>query len=232
MKRNTLIAIVLCLMMITTAEVGAKSAKHDENPRQAGKSPIYFYDVEATDTHGIGQLVINMDKHTFVFIGKDFLPSAQMELLARAEGSLDHVVFAKGKATPSGNLHIAGTWEADDPPAGVLLDYQYIDGFWLLNQGLFVAKIAYRYSTDGGTTWKETDSSDGITAGNDRHVPYYNLGVPDNALVRLHVVVVWGDDKTATEVYRVINSACWGYYEIGGTTQNTKLYFGGTLCYE
>lgn len=229
-----LILLVLCFFLVaasTQAGAGGYLAKQ-ENPRQAGKSSIYFYDVEATDTHGIGQLVINVDKHTFVFIGKDFVPSAQMELLARAEGSLDHVVFAKGKATPSGNLHIVGKWEADDPPAGVLLDYQYIDGFWLKNVGGFVAKIAYRYSTDGGITWKESDSSVGIGLGQDLHVPYYDLDVPDNALVKLHAVVVWGDDKTATEVYRVINSACWGYYEIGGTTQNTKLYFEGTLCYE
>ena len=39
MKRNTLIAVVLCLMMITTAGAGGNSAKQD-NPRQAGKSSV------------------------------------------------------------------------------------------------------------------------------------------------------------------------------------------------
>ncbi len=54
MNRNTLIAVALCLMMIATAGAGVVSARQDENPKQAGKSSIYFYDVEATDTHGSG----------------------------------------------------------------------------------------------------------------------------------------------------------------------------------
>ena len=75
MKRNTLIAVVLCLMMITTAGAGTKSTdvagtkftQLDGNAagnylpplppfppgaikiKQAGKSSIYFYDVKATD---------------------------------------------------------------------------------------------------------------------------------------------------------------------------------------
>jgi hypothetical protein len=64
MKRNTLIAVALCLMMIATVGASADSDKHDENPRQAGKSSIYFYDVESTDDNGYDRLVINTAKKT------------------------------------------------------------------------------------------------------------------------------------------------------------------------
>jgi len=166
MKRNTLIAVALCLMMIATVGASADSAKQDENPRRAGKSSIYFYDVEATDTHGFGKLVINMDKHTFVFIGQDFVPSSQIELRAMAEGSSDDVVFASGKVTPSGNLHIAGTWEEDAPPAEVGWAYAQLYGYLLENYGWFIAKLACYYSTDGGVTWTESDHTGDITKGN------------------------------------------------------------------
>jgi len=110
MKRNTLIAVVLCLMMTTTAGAGGKSAKQDENTRQAGKSSIFFYDVEATDTHGFGQLKIDVKKRTFVLIGKDFPPSVQIDLQARQVESEDFVIFGSGKTTPSGQLSMHGTF--------------------------------------------------------------------------------------------------------------------------
>ncbi len=106
---DTVVAVVLCLMIATA---GAATATQDENPSQAGKSSIYFYDVAASNTHGKGKLMIDVDEHTFVFNGQGFDPSAQIALRARVEGSTEYVQFATGKATPSGNLHMAGTWEA------------------------------------------------------------------------------------------------------------------------
>jgi hypothetical protein len=235
MKRNTLIAVALCLMMIATVGAGAASAKQ-ENPRQAGKSSIYFYDVEATDWHGFGQLVINMDKQTFVFIGKDFVPSSQIELRARAEGSTDYVVFASGKATPSGNLHIAGTWEEDDPPGVVIGGYQQIYGFLLDNNGWFVAKLACYYSTDGGVTWTESGHTDGITLGMGDEADLIDLGVPDGAFVKIHAIVVGGKDRTADYVFQSNYSGdyyCYQEYIIDGVTWNPDLYEAayGYGCY-
>jgi alpha-tubulin suppressor-like RCC1 family protein len=97
-------------MMIATAGASADSDKQDENPRQAGKSSIYFYDVEATDTHGFGQLKIDVEKRTFVLIGKDFPPSVQIDLQARQVESEDYVIFGSGKTTPSGQLNMSGTF--------------------------------------------------------------------------------------------------------------------------
>lgn len=223
-----LFLFVLCLFFVA----GSAQAKQDGQLWQAGESSIYFYDVEPGDTHGRGKLMIDLEKYTFVFNGQGFVPSEQITLRARAADSTEYVEFAKGKATPSGNLHIAGTWEAADAPADVLLDYPYILGFWLKNNGWFAVQVAFKYSTDGGTTWTVSEHSDSITLGNDYKVAYNWLGVPDNALVKLKAEVVAGDDKTASEVFRVINSACWGYYTISGTTQNVKLSYTGKVCFE
>ncbi len=119
MKRLTLIAIALCLIMLTTVGAGVVTAQQ-ESLRHAGASHIYFYDVQATDTHGTGKLQINTEKHTFVFTGKDFEPSALIALKARAAGSSDYAVFAVGKATPAGNLNLKGTWDKAAAPDDVV----------------------------------------------------------------------------------------------------------------
>lgn len=230
-----LFLFILCLFFVAgsaQAGAGGNPAKQGGQLWQAGESSIYFYDMEPGDTHGKGKLMIDLDKHTFVFNGQGFVPWEQITLRARAADSTEYVEFAKGKATPSGNLHIAGTWEAADAPADVLLDYPYILGFWLKNNGWFAVQVAFKYSTDGGTTWTVSEHSDSITLGNDYKVPYNWLGVPDNALVKLKAEVVAGDDKTASEVFRVINSGCWGYYTTSGTTQNVKLSYTGRVCFE
>ncbi|MGZ4904668.1 MAG: hypothetical protein ACXV5I_07635, partial [Halobacteriota archaeon] len=72
MKRMTLIAVALCLIMITTVGAGVVTAKQDENPSQAGASSIFFFDVKATDDHGAGKFMINVKEGKFVFNGKGF----------------------------------------------------------------------------------------------------------------------------------------------------------------
>ncbi len=230
---DTVVAVVLCLMIATT---GAAAAKQDENPSQAGKSSIYFYDVAASNTHGKGKLMIDVDEHTFVFNGQGFDPAVQVALRARAEGSPDYVLFATGKATPSGNLHIAGTWEAAAAPADVVgyeLTYPTISGLWLTNLGGFVAKIACYYSQDNGVTWLESDHSPGIVIGTEYSVALDLLGVPVNSLVKIHAVVVWGNDRTGSEVFEYLdpNGVRFAYYTIGGTTLNDWLQYDGILTW-
>ncbi|MGZ4926648.1 MAG: hypothetical protein ACXV4B_09405 [Halobacteriota archaeon] len=231
MKRMQLIAAALCLIMITTVGAGVVAAKQTENPHQAGSSSIYLYDVAATDAHGKGKLQINLAKHTFVFNGQGFTPSAQIELKARAAGSTDYVVFATGKATPSGNLHIAGTWAKDAPlPTDVVGDYAEIAGLGLVVEmgGWFVAKIACYYSTDGGVTWKESDHASGIAMGNSKVAMLSDLGVPDGALVKIHAIVVGGKDRTGSEVFRYYKYSWWyADYWIKGTTWNPTLTYHG-----
>ena len=239
MKRMQLIAAALCLVMITTLGAGVVAAQQTENPSQAGKSSIYFYDVAPTDTHGEGKLMVDVNRHTFVFNGQDFEPSAPIALRARAAGSDDYVIFATGKATPSGNLHIAGTWEAAAAPAEVVGSTYYppISGFCLNNNGWFVAKVAYYYSTDGGATWTESDSSPGIIRRDDEWVELCDLGVPVNSLVKIHVVVVAGNDRTGSEVFQSVSTPdhtilpTYAWYRIDGTTLKNFLEYMGSLTW-
>ncbi len=170
MKRNTLIAVVLCLMMITTAGAGTKStdvagtksAQQGGNAgggylppippfppgasaaKHAGKSSIYFYDVEATDNHGYGKLVIDTNKNTFIFIGQDFKPGQHVYLQFKTDG--DFAVFASGKSTPSGNLHVAGTWELDAYPRGCRCRLLHLPS----REWLFLVKLWRVYGTFNG----------------------------------------------------------------------------------
>ncbi len=233
MKRMTLIAAALCLIMLTTAGVGVVAAKQTENPRQAGASSVYFFNVKATDTHGEGKIQLNLDKHTFEFTGQGFKPSQQIMLKARAAGSTDYTIFALGKATKSGNLHLAGTWDKDAAPVEVVAvgGYPAISGLQLANKGLFVAKIACYYSTDNGVTWTESDHSSGITVGDGGTVHLADLGVPDRALVKMHAIVVGGKDRTGSEVFQATPGYAgdwwYAYYEIVGFTWNPELYYHG-----
>ncbi len=227
---DTVVAVVLCLMIATA---GAATATQDENPSQAGKSSIYFYDVAASNTHGKGKLMIDVDEHTFVFNGQGFDPSAQIALRARAEGSADYVQFATGKATPSGNLHIAGTWDVAAPAdvVGYELAYPQIRGMWLDNWGGFRTKLACYYSTDGGATWHESSHRDEKCSGCDDRAFLDALNVPNYSLVKIHVVVVAGNDKTGSQVFEYVDQYpdTWAYYSIGGTTLNDQLSYYGIL---
>jgi|GEM_PF-1086808 len=244
MKRSTMIAVAFCLILIATAGAVVVSAKQDENPSQAGKSVIYFYDVEATETHGSGQLVIDVKKHTFVFNGKDFTPSTWYSLRARAVDGADYVVFASGKATPSGNLHIAGTWKAEATPAEVATSTgcPALYSIRFENDGVFIAQIAFKYSIDNGVSWTETDHSDDITSNpndfkNVRWVDLKDFGVPVGALVKFHAIVIGGKDRTGSEVFTheyccyQIGGCCEAAYHIKGVTWDPDFYYDGHTCY-
>jgi hypothetical protein len=213
------------LLMIATAVSGAAPAKQDQNPSQAGNSSIYFYDVAASDTHGKGKLMIDLAKHTFEFNGQDFEPSAQIALRAKAADSADYVLFATGKPTPSGNLHISGTWEADASPAEVVADTYYGPrrGFSFTNEGGFVARLSCYYSTDGCVTWQDSVQIKGITLNEHVWFDFYDLGVPMGALAKIHIDVVAGKDRTGSEVVESWNSGAYEDYVITGTTWNPKL---------
>ena len=226
MKRNTVVGVAFGLVMMAIVGTGAVNAKDGQNPSQAGKSSIYFYEVAATDTHGTGKLMVDVKQHTFVFNGQDFKPSAQIALKAKAAGGTELVKFAIGKTTPSGNLHISGTWEAGAAAEQVVAAEAELSPFWfyLENSGWFVAKIACYYSTDGGVTWQESDHSDGIAMNNNIAIALADLGVPADSLVRMHAIVVAGKDRTGSEIWPGYVDGI-AYYSIWGTTGDPTLAF-------
>ena len=102
--KKILLVIALILFFIVPAVAGPKTAEH---PKQAGKSSIYFYDVECPANPdpecevcgpctGHGRFVIEAAKKTFNFIGHDFTPNRGVEI----SGIGNFIV--KGKVTPSG----------------------------------------------------------------------------------------------------------------------------------
>jgi hypothetical protein len=230
MKRNTVGAVALCLMMIATAVAGAAPAKQDQNPSQAGKSPVYFYDVAASDTHGKGKLMIDVDKHTFVFNGQDFEPSVQITLRSRTASSDPYVLFAIGKTTPSGNLHLSGNWEPGAAAAEIVAwsEYPLIDHLDLFNCGGYVAQLASYWSEDSGATWHMSEVIKGISLLEEEYYDLYSHGVPLGAWVKIHIVVVGGKDRTGSDIF--INSAdtqYGAYYNSYGPTWNASLEFQG-----
>ena len=112
MNRMRILAITLCILLLTAAGAGVAAAKQDENPRQAGASSVYFYDVAATDTHGSGKLMINVDQKKFAFNGVDFEPGTTYVLHFSTSGGPDLRIYTR-EVTPSGNLHVEGAWEGE-----------------------------------------------------------------------------------------------------------------------
>jgi len=213
--------------------------------KQAGKSSIYFYDVEATDKHGPGQLMIDFNKHTFIFNGKGFKSSQHILLRARAG---EDRVFASGKTTPKGNLHIAGEWKPNYHPTDVFPaevvpsevggsngTWGILYGFYFTNSGWFVAKVAAKYNKDYGDAWSESDHTDGITINHGQDaVLSTDLNVPDGTYVRIHAIVEAGADQTGDEVFWSApdpDGYCYAYYWIEGHTWNPELNYYGRACY-
>jgi len=160
----------------------------------------------------------------------------------------DFAVFASGKSTPSGNLHVAGTWELDAFPevvGAVYYLYPPAYGFSLTNQGGFMAKLAVYWTTDTEwanpvePTWHETSkASDSFGLNKSRLVNLKEFGdIPEGAWVRIHAIVVGGKDRTSSEYYTYASGQCYipGFcypdYTISRTTWNPILEWWRTDCY-
>jgi hypothetical protein len=121
------------------------------------------------------------------------------------------------------------TTEVSVNPLPRLIPWTSVSFFELHNNGWFVAKLACYYSTDDGVTWKESGHTGGIGMTDYVYMPLDALGVPDGALVKIHVIVVGGNDKTGSTVFRYVadnnfywHGPEWVYY-IYGTTLNPRL---------
>ena len=102
MKR-TLVIATLCVFLVAAAGTTAAVAKPADTP-QAGKSPIYQFDVQPG-----GKIVINKEKQTFVFTGNGLLPSTNYILQYYVTGRLGAMVIGSGVSNPGGVVVIKGT---------------------------------------------------------------------------------------------------------------------------
>lgn len=244
--KKILLVIALILFFIVPAVAGPKTAEH---PKQAGKSSIYFYDVECPANPdpecevcgpctGHGRFVIDAAKKTFNFIGHDFTPNRGVEI----SGIGNFIV--KGKVTPSGNLHIQGEWEGNIvPPAGTVGSawYYYEPAYGFMGQHLggYVAHLKFRYSLDGGTTWntcsKETGAVDFCQTYKIAIKDYldYPGQIPKYALVELKAKVVGGDDTWTDPFYYLPDddpAYCWPYTLLHGPTWNAYIEYYNDQC--
>jgi hypothetical protein len=231
------------LLMIATAVAGAAPAKQDKGPGRAGRSPIYHLDV-VYKGKPVGQVVVNTANPqlpSYVLVARGLKPTTKYTFGYTASGE----VYTLGSIeTPrAGALVFEGTFPLDDvadlesaqfwmrEPIATS-DGRIMNGFILDNWGVFVAKLACYYSTDGGVTWKESGHTDGIALWDSGLLELKDFGVPEDALVRIHAIVVGGKDRTGSEVYQCTywsHGEYWGHsypvYEISGTTWNPTLSF-------
>ncbi len=103
MKRFFIITVlgVLLIAAIGTTAVSAK---------QARDSPIYIFHVAATNGHGSGVLIVNVEKHTFVFNGRGFVPDTPLYLRYTIAGMPGTHQFASVVATHTGTVYLTGMW--------------------------------------------------------------------------------------------------------------------------
>jgi len=241
MKRNTVIAVVLCLMMITTAGAGAASAEQ-ENPRQAGKSSIYFYDVESFLDNGYGKLVIDTKKKTFVFIGWDFTPNSHFAI--KWDKANGYKLIGGGRSNPAGNLHIQGSWEGTVvPQLGTVGTWWYYDpAYGFMGQSLagYVAHLKIRYSKDGGNTWSTTEKETGdISLGETYKITVAQFTdsthvINKGDLIQLKARVVWGDDTWTDTIFTYVPDCdpayCWPKTDIRGTAWDAWIEYYNDSC--
>lgn len=248
-----LFLLVMCFFLVAVfAQAGAsgKSGKQ-ENPRQAGKSSIYFYDVECQSNpnpdcivcgpcSGYGTFVIDTAKKTFNFIGHDYTPLQNVHVKI---GSLGFI--AKGKVTKSGNVHIQGEWEDNivPEPESVGHSYYYYDpAYGFMGQSLagYVAHLKIRYSKDGGTTWHTTEKETGdISLGETYKITVAQFTdsthvINKGDLIQLKARVVWGDDTWTSTINTYVPDAdpmyCWPWTLLHGTTWDAWIEYYNDTC--
>jgi hypothetical protein len=228
------------LLMIATTGTGAVAGT------QSGHSPVYQFDLTyngdvagkvTVNTAAIAQLP------KYVLVAHGLTPNTKYTFGYTVSGE----VWTIGSTdTPkAGALVLNGTFPLDDaedlqsaqfwvmetPPGD---SYTEISGFRLTNMGGFVAQLACYYSTDGGVTWTETGHTSDIALIGDKLVNLDDYGVPTGALAKIHAIVIWGKDRTGSQVFQTkyypsgpMNLHPYADYIIRGTTLNSKLEYDG-----
>jgi len=241
-KLLSLLFTVACALLVSTiAPIATVSGA------QNGHSPIDSFDV-VHDGEVVGEVRVNTAKAktlTYVLVadgltpktkytfGYFTLPGEDPHLLGSKDTTKSGVLQMHGKLRPEDlqDLESAQFWVTETGPGD---DYhEWIYGIRLYQDGWFIAQLGVRYSTDGGVTWKEYVLESNLLRGDRITMPLESLGVPENALVKIHVKVIAGKDRTGSEVFESDYSyfTIWDYryaeYGIAGTTGNPTLTYYG-----
>jgi hypothetical protein len=247
MQRNTrwIGLYTATLLMIATAGAGAAPGKQGQNPNQAGKSSIYNLDV-LYNGKVAGQVVVhtaNPQLPSYVLVAHGLTPNTKYTFGYTA--SEEVYVIGSTDTPKAGALVLNGTFPLDDVEdmqsaqfwvmeTPLSASYTEISGFTLMNLGGFVAQLACYYSTDGGVTWTETSHTGDITLNRCKLVNLDDFGVPTSALVKIHAIVVWGKDRTGSEVFQTVYYPggqryvhTYADYTIRGTTLKPNLEYDG-----
>jgi len=241
-KLLSLLFTVACALLVSTiAPIATVSGA------QKGHSPIDSFDV-IHDGEVVGEVRVNTAKAktlTYVLVADGLTPKTKYTFgYFTLPGEDPHLLGAKD-TTKSGVLQMHGVLRPEDvqdlesarfwvTETGAGDDYnEWIYGIRLYQDGWFIAQLGVRYSTDGGVTWKEYVLESNLLRGDRITMPLESLGVPENALVKIHVKVIAGKDRTGSEVFESDYSyfTIWDYryaeYGIAGTTGNPKLTYYG-----
>lgn len=242
-------AVLLCLSGIGPAQAGTSAATAGAGvvaAKQHGRSPIYHFDVTYKGKVA-GKLTVNTENPqlpAYVLVVHGLTPSTKYTFGYTASGVV--YTLCSTETPKAGALVIKGTFPLDDvadlesaqfwvmeTPPGTY--YSPLYGFEVLNNGWFVIKLACYYSTDDGVTWHESAHTDGVTVPNYAVATLGGLGVPLNALVKIHVIVVGGKDRTGSEVFQhyytyATESHHYAEYWISGVTGNPELEYIRYSC--
>jgi hypothetical protein len=229
---------LLLLTVAYTLLISSVGATATVSATQIGHSPFYYFDV-TNNGKVVGQVVVNTANAktpTYALVAYGLTPNTKYTFGYNASGVVH--TLGSAKTTTTGALIKYGTfpvadvkdlqsaqfWVTETPPGH---DYWQtpLYGFYLVNHGGFVAKLACYYSTDYGATWHESGHTSGITITHVGIASLGELGVPYGAWVKIHAIVVGGKDRTGSEVYQYANNYQYADYWISGTTLNPTLAY-------
>ena len=237
-----LLLVVACVLVIST--VGATATV---SATQVGHSPFYYFDV-TNNGKAVGCVVVNTadpKTPTYVLVAHGLTPNTTYTFGYNASGEVH--TLGSTYTTATGALVTSGPFPAADVKdlqsaqfwvtavATGAGSYPQIYGFTLYVDGPFAAAIACDYSTDNGVTWHQSDRTGWIWEylGPGRARPDL-LGVPDGALVVIHVLVQNGIAKKGSEVFQYHNTPVgseqvYATYTIKGSALVNKLTYEGIL---
>jgi hypothetical protein len=212
MKSKTLLTVVLCLMMIATVGGTASGVAGTLSSLPGYEDALAAANGTTSGTSPSGTLG-SMQGY------QDALNNSRVLQGTSPSGTLGNMPGYHDAISQFGGMPGAGsTW------------YPPLYGFYISNLGGFVVQLACYYSTDDGVTWHESEHINGISLFENVGATLDDLGVPENALVKIHIEVVGGKDRTGSEVFQHLYTYCWegqhwAWYTIHGTTWNPQLEY-------